>query len=241
MNFEKWVKNHEKEKARFVFDSNATSLEEMQFILTRLENTVYCYRETLGILLWIIDEVEDRKEDLKSAEKNYMEILEFRNSEICKMIMDFCENNTQEKLKAIYDYIEKDNQFGIIINDHQEEIAAKATRELAYGFNIKNHFHVDKIYRYYNFDNCDVDNDLQLMEKDIEDQKSNYDKSEKTLKDYCEKYKIDEELLSYIKQNYDGKKYLYYEYDRDYDEHPYYQAEIDLYEYDEDEDEDEDF
>jgi hypothetical protein len=229
MNFEQWVKDHDKENARFVFESKAKTLEEMECVLEKMQEKDEDYRETLGLLLWVIDVVEERKKDLQKSKEWLEEILEFENSEICKMIMDFCENNTIEKLNAIQDYIEKDNQFGIVIKGNQEEIARNRKGELAYGFNINNHFHVDKIYKYYNFDNCDIEDDIQQHKRCVENAKKLYEDSVKTLEDYCKQFEIEKELLDYIMQTYKHDGDEYYEWKRDYDDHPYYTAKYMLY------------
>ena len=217
MDIFKYAECNDKEILRYAMEV-ATTFEDVWNEIVKLrEGEGRKYDYIISRIVHITDKIDTFKYYVSRETENLENLLQFKNSHIAKLIEDFCKENTLERLDTIRKHIEKDNPFKIIINDHQDEIARNAKRELCYGFNRNNHFHISSISKYYNFNNWDIDDDIERNKKDLKTNAEHLEYYENLLKGLLEKYNLTEDDAKTL---YDivGGSYGDYEYYEDYEE-----------------------
>lgn len=118
-------------------------------------------------------------ETLDEAREALRKLEEFRDSNVCKLIAEFCHENSKAKLQEIRDEIAATG------NPHKVTIGVdvKLDGEPMYGW-YPNYFYIYSLHVRYSFEKeCDVDDDIanvrELVEDDgIWDEDGNYDYDE---------------------------------------------------------------
>lgn len=183
MNLRNYAENSELELLRCAMEKFNTYREVYDEICSLREGEAIEFDRIIRGISYHSCELDEAEKAIKEERENYEKMQKLNASKIGQMMREFCANNTPEKLQAIKDFLESENEFAITVNDKQDEIARNAKRELAYCFIRENHFYVDSIYKYYKFSNFDLDEDMKICAINIEDAEFNIKNHKQELED----------------------------------------------------------